>query len=65
MRSLKNQNKCFDGSHRLFVTPGPKLMTDTQHSTLHVFDWGFLSVEFESFHTSRLSIQIHGSDAEV
>ena len=40
-------------------------MTDTQHSTLHVFDWGFLSVECESFHTLRFPIQIHGSDAGV
>ena len=40
-------------------------MTDTQHSTLHVFDWGFLSVECESFHTLRFPIQIHGADAGV
>ena len=42
-----------------------RLMTDTQHSTLHVFDWGFLSVECESLHTLRFLIQIHGSDAGV
>ena len=47
------------------LSPGPKLMTDTQHSTLHVFDWGFLSVECESFYTLRFPIQVHGSDAGV
>ena len=46
-------------------TPGPKLMTDTHHSTLHVFDWGLLSIECESFHTLRFPIQIHGADAGV
>ena len=25
--------------------PGPKLMTDTQHSTLTVFEWGILSLD--------------------
>ena len=45
--------------------PGPKLMTDSQHSTLHVFDLGFLSVECESFHILRFPVQIHGSEAGV
>ena len=31
--------------------PGPKLMTDTQHSTRHIFEWGILCMECESFHT--------------
>ena len=37
----------------------------TPHSTLHVFDWGFLSIECEFFHTLRFPIQIYGSDAGV
>ena len=41
------------------------VILSTPHSTLHVFDWGFLSVECESFHTLRFLIQIHGSDAGV
>ena len=28
-------------------------------------DWGFLSIECESFHTYRFPIQIHGADAGV
>ena len=47
----------------IFYQTGPKLMTDTQHSTLNTP--GFLSVECESFHTLRFPIQIHASDAGV
>ena len=35
----------------IFRRPGPRLMTDTQHSTLHVFEWGSQSMECEIFHT--------------
>ena len=27
------------------VGPGPRLMTDTQHSTLNVFEWGYPECE--------------------
>ena len=49
----------------LWMVPGPRLMTDTQHSTLCVFEWGILSMDCESFHTQDLPIQIHGAESGV
>ena len=54
-----------DSANRSINPQVVDLMTDTQHSTRHLFDWGFLSVECESFHTVRFPIQIHGSEAGV
>ena len=44
--------------HRQFHSlPGPKLVSDTQHSTLHVFECGSLNKEYESFHTQESSFK--------